>query len=453
MRILQNFILSHATKIIPSPVSLAPLNSSNVQIRWKRKPANTAQTRLQDRTRDPRLDHLTKNFIRLNRIINLHSLISSRKRGPFVSVQFLSRLSPHVGLNAVPIGVFLRKYPHIFEVFSHPVKRTPCSKFTPTFLGLLKEENDVICGLEIESVTRITKILLMSINGSIHMHALRLTRKELGLPENFRESIILKYDNIFRLIDLEIVEIVDRDIKQINDDKSLLGVAEVEKWREIEYRERWLSEFEVKYAFPMNFPTGFKKEAGFKEKLRNWQRLNYVKPYEKIEAVRVRTCGGFERYEKRAVGIIHELLCLTVEKMLEVQHLTHFRKDLGIEVNIRELLLKYPGIFYLSIKGNTQIVFLREAYTNGCLIEANPIYAIRKKVLDLILFGSRSTKKLRAENKTSGEGCDAAVIENEIQTSEGGFVIPILESYLDSRHDENPHQDIDYQRNSERSKR
>lgn len=307
-------------------------------------------------------------------------------------------------------------------------------------MSLLKEENDAIFGLEMENVLRIRKIMLMSVNGRIHLHALRLTRKEFGLPENFQESIIKKYDSIFRLVDLEIVELVDKSTK---DGERFISVAEVEKWREREYREKWLSEFEVKYAFPMNFPTGYNKEAGFRESLRNWQRLNYVKPYEKMEVVQVRACGGIERYEKRAVGIIHELLCLTVEKMLEVQHLAHFRKDLGIEVNVRELLLKHPGIFYLSIKGNTQIVFLREAYHRGCLVEANPIYDVRRKMLDLILFGSRCTKKLRNDWEINGERHEIAESQSQKQANEGGFIIPILESFRGNRCDDEPHEVVD----------
>jgi len=79
----------------------------------------------------------------------------------------------------------------------------------------------------------------------------------------------------------------------------------------------------------------------------------------------VRTCGGIERYEKRVLAVLHELLSLTVEKMVEVDQLAHFRRDLGIEVNVRELLLRHPGIFYISTKGKTLTVFLREAYRKG----------------------------------------------------------------------------------------
>ncbi|KAK4404694.1 protein ROOT PRIMORDIUM defective [Sesamum angolense] len=207
----------------------------------------------------------------------------------------------------------------------------------------------------------------MSVNGIVHLHAIRLMRRELGLPEDFRESIIRKHSEIFRMIDLEIVELVDWN----ESERAFSCSAEVEKWREKEFREKWLSEFETKYAFPINFPTGLKKVPGFRERLRNWQRLSYVKPYERVEKVRVRTCGGVERYEKRAVGIIHELLCLTVEKMVEVERLAHFRKDLGIEV-----------------------------YSAGCLVETNMVYDVRRKMLEfycwvvVIQESSESKRKL-----------------------------------------------------------
>lgn len=315
----------------------------------------------------------------------------------------------------------------MFEVFTHPIQRNICCKFTPKFIELLKREDEILCEMEDINVVKIRKILMMSVNGKIHLHAIRLIRKELGLPEDFRESIIRKYDNVFRLFDLEIMELVDRN----ENNESSSYVADIEMWRERVYREKWLSEFETKYAFPINFPTGFMMVPGFREKLRNWQRLMYVKPYERMENVSIRGCGGVERYEKRAVGIFHELLCLTVEKKVEVERLAHFRKDLGVEVNIRELLLKHPGIFYISTRGNTQMVYLREAYDKGCLVGPNPVYDVRRKMLELILLGCRNTKELRdwSEVEDRREVCN----ENELGTRDGDFVIPFLESFSNSK--------------------
>ncbi|XP_028766799.1 protein ROOT PRIMORDIUM DEFECTIVE 1-like [Neltuma alba] len=409
---------------ISSPFSLASPSTSSpgvsfglfncfIQKRW-RKPTVSAQTRLEDRVRDSKLDKLMTHLNKLKIILKIHQLMSNRKRGPFVSVQLMSRWRSITGLN-VSMGSFIHKYPHIFEVFPHPIRRNLCCRFTRKMKALIKEEEVAMEQQELEAVRRLKKLLMMSVNGTLHIHALRLIRRELGLPHDFRDSMLGKYTGDFRLVDLEIVELVDRD--------EHLGVAEIERWREKEYREKWLSEFETKYAFPINLPTGLQIERGYRDKMKNWQRLTYTKPYERKEAIRVRTCGGFERYEKRSVGVIHELLSLTVEKMVEVDQLAHFRRDFAIEVNVREVLLKHPGIFYISTIGKTQTVFLREAYSKGCLIEPNPIYSARRKMLDLVLLRSRKTKQLLACG-SNNEICEV----NEDDERPGDWVVPLLES-------------------------
>ncbi|KAL0282597.1 UNVERIFIED_CONTAM: protein ROOT PRIMORDIUM defective [Sesamum radiatum] len=90
--------------------------------------------------------------------------------------------------------------------------------------------------------------------------------------------------------------------------------------------------------------------------------------------------------EKRAVGIVHEVLSLTVEKMVEVEKISHFRNWFGIDLNVKDLFLDHPGMFYLSTKGKRHTVFLREAYERGCLIESNLVYEARRKLLDLVLL-------------------------------------------------------------------
>lgn len=74
--------------------------------------------------------------------------------------------------------------------------------------------------------------------------------------------ILRKYESDFRLVDVEVVVLVEKD--------ENLVVVKVEKWREKECREKWLSEFEIKYVFFINFLMGFKIEKGFREKLKNW---------------------------------------------------------------------------------------------------------------------------------------------------------------------------------------
>lgn len=336
----------------------------------------------------------------------------------------MSKWTPHlVGLN-MPIGGFLNKYRHVFDVFTHPVKRNVCCKLSHKMMDLMEEERELIKGMEAENVVRVKKLLLMSVTGSLRLHALRLVKREMGLPDDFRETVLGKCPD-FEMDGLEVVSLVDRD--GVDDG---LKVAQVEKWREKEFTDKWLSEFETKYAFPIDFLTGFRIQAGFRGKLKEWQRLPYVKPYEKKEGFQRLTC---ERFEKRAVGILHEFLSLTVEKMVELQRLAHFRRDFGIPVNVREVILKHPGIFYISTRGTSQMVFLREAYCKDCLVSPNPVYEVRRKMLNLILLATRNTRELRSPKQVKESIGD----QNRAGEIEDDFVISILDKFVDNDDDDN----------------
>ncbi|QCD97106.1 hypothetical protein DEO72_LG6g1816 [Vigna unguiculata] len=223
---------------------------------------------------------------RLYHVHEIHQLMSNRKRAPFVSLTLMSRWRNILGLN-VPVGSFLHKYPPCSTCSSSG--RNTCCRVTKRMEELILLEGVVVRQQEMEAVKRVKKLLMMSVSVTLRLHALRMIRRELGLPEDFRDCILGKFSGDFKLVGLEVVELVDWDAD--------LGLA----------------------------------------------RLSYTKPYGRKEVVRVRTCGGIERYEKRVLAVLHELLSLTVEKMVEVDQLAHFRRDLGIEVNVRELLLRHPG--------------------------------------------------------------------------------------------------------------
>jgi hypothetical protein len=99
-----------------------------------------------------------------------------------------------------------------------------------------------------------------------------------------------------------------------------------------------------------------------------------------------------------------------------------------MDVNVRELLLRHPGIFYISTKGSTQTVFLREAYDKGCLIEPNSIYIVRREMLDLVLQGCRSTRKNGAEKEIKEESNTVVCTADAGERRDGDWVIPILKS-------------------------
>lgn len=227
----------------------------------------------------------------------------------------------------------------------------------------------------------------MSLTKRLPLRAVFKVWKELGLPDDFEESVIERSKNIFVLrdgneVDTHYLELGDGACKEFLE----YLVPAIENWRVVECckEDCDIENDELRFGFKQGFPPGMRLKKNFKKKVMEWQRIPYLGPYDGVEGLK----GAFPT-KKRAVGIVHEFLSLTVEKMVEIEKISHFRKWFGIDLNIRDLFLDHPGMFYLSTKGGKHTVFLREAYERGRLIESNPVYESRMSMLDLVVMGKR----------------------------------------------------------------
>lgn len=219
--------------------------------------------------------------------------------------------------------------------------------------------------------------------------------RELGLPDDFEDSVISANPDLFKLVDAH--EPNTHLIKLVGNPGCEL-VAAVENWRVVECCKEvcGMDRTDIRFSFKHGYPPGMRLGKNFKAKVKEWQRVPYVGPYEEVGECKKSRLGKMGM-EKRAVAIVHEFLSLTVEKMVEVEKISHFRKWFGIDLNIRDLFLDHPGMFYLSTKGKRHTVFLREAYERGCLIETNPLYEVRRKLLHLVRMERRGI--LNGESK------------------------------------------------------
>lgn len=111
--------------------------------------------------------------------------------------------------------------------------------------------------------------------------------------------------------------------------------------------------------------------------------------------------------EKRACGVVREVLGMMVEKRTLVDHLTHFRKDFGLPNKLRGMLVRHPELFYVSLKGERDSVFLVEGYDDkGTLLEKDETSVIKEQLMGLV----REGKKMRRERRNQS-------INNEV----GGY--------------------------------
>ncbi|KMT15220.1 hypothetical protein BVRB_3g063310 [Beta vulgaris subsp. vulgaris] len=383
-------------------------NTSNIYILGSRSITRTISSAqyVASRARDPTFEKYMDHYKKLVKVIAISDLIlaNPNKNPPSVSLDFLSRLSQRLHLNRGAPS-FLRRYPHIFEIFYDPTKSMPFCKLTDKVLEISRMEAAAINESLSLVVERLVRVLSMSIDKSLPLRAIFKVWRELGLPDDFEESVIARNPQLFLLCDGN--EPNTHVLKLVTSYPSGHFTAVIEDWRVLECckEDSKVDRTEIQCSFKQGFPPGMKLRKTFKAKVKEWQRLPYIGPYEEV-GVKKRTKSGVKGLEKRAVAIVHEFMSLTVEKMVEVEKISHFRKCFAIDLNIRDLFLDHPGIFYLSTKGKRETVFLRDAYERGRLINPNPVYEARMKLLYLVMLERRGllTMSQNTVNEEDGMG-------------------------------------------------
>ncbi|XP_071724986.1 protein ROOT PRIMORDIUM DEFECTIVE 1 isoform X2 [Rutidosis leptorrhynchoides] len=374
-----------ATQIIKRIISNSPRSVLSLRLK------TTSSQYVASRVRDATFEKFMDNYKNLLKVISIQDLIlANPKNPPSISVDFLNRLSQKLHLNRGATA-FLRKYPRIFEIFYDSSLSQPYCKLTPTAMQISREESAAINNTHPLVIDRLTRLLSMSLSKTLPLRAIFKVWRELGLADDFEESIISQNPHLFQLLDAH--EPSTHLIKLVSTTPNNFTAA-VENWRVMECCKDDCSvdRMEMRFSFKHGYPPCMKLKKNFRAKVKEWQKLPYIGPYEEFTGVKKRSKKGVMELEKRAVAIVHEFLSLTVEKTVEVEKISQFRKWFGIELNVRDLFLDHPGMFYLSTKGKRHTVFLREAYERGCLIDSNPVYEVRRKLLNLVILGRRGLR-------------------------------------------------------------
>lgn len=352
-----------------------------------------------------------KNLLKVIAVQDL-ILANPANNPPAASLDFLSRLSQKLHLNRGAAS-FLHKYPHIFYVFYDPIKSQLFCRLTDAAIDICRQEAVAINASLPAVVDQLVRLLSMSTTKSLPLRAIFKVWRELGLPDDFEDSVISRNSHLFRLYsahepNTHVLELVDKMCS--NNFK-----AAVENWRLIECckEDNNVDRTEIRFSFKHSYPPGMRLSKDFKSRVKEWQKLSYVGPYEELVEEK-NSKAAIMRLEKRAVSIVHEFLSLTVEKMVEVEKISHFRRSFGIDLNVRDLFLDHPGMFYLSTKGKRHTVFLREAYERGCLTETSPVYDVRRKLFDFVLLGRRGIVSSKQQSVEISQGESRLQEENNL---------------------------------------
>lgn len=384
--------LGYSTKLLKSEST--PLKSFSVihnVFQWRSMSQSTSIPKKQQRVRDHGFDDYMEVEKKIRKVLKFQDLILSQPSS-MLSISRLDGLSRRIGFKQLEAGRFILKFPHVFEIFEHPVQRILYCRLSRQAHLQIQQENQALLAQVPESVTRLRKLLMLSNTGRLRLEHVRIARKEFGFPDDFELSVVLKYPQFFRLFDA--VETRNKYIETVEKEPKLARCA-IESAREREYREKGADAENIRFSFLVNFPPGFKIGKYYKIAVWKWQRLPYWSPYEDVSKYDLRSLEAQKRMEKRAVATIHELLSLTTEKKITLEKIAHFRLAMDLPKKLKEFLLQHQGIFYLSTRGNhgkLHTVFLREAYKKGELIEPNDLYLARRKLAELILLSPRKAK-------------------------------------------------------------
>ncbi|KFK35107.1 hypothetical protein AALP_AA5G236900 [Arabis alpina] len=309
------------------------------------------------------------------------------KRSPtgFLTAKSVSDWQKLLGLT-VPVLRFLRRYPTLFHEFPHArYASLPCFKLTDTALMLNSQEEIIHQSHEADTVERLCRVLMMMRTKTVSLRSLHSLKFDLGLPDNYEKTLVMKYPDHFCFVKasngnpcLKLVnwrdEFAFSALQKRNESNVVTG--EDSSYREFKRGQSAL-------AYPMSFPRGYGAQKKVKAWMDEFQKLPYVSPYDDSSNIDPES----DLMEKRAVGVLHELLSLTIHKKTKRNYLRSMRAELNLPHKFTRLFTRYPGIFYLSLKCKTTTVILKEGYRRGKLVDPHPLTRLRDKFYHVMRTG------------------------------------------------------------------
>lgn len=354
--------------------------------------------------RDPRLDKHVVKQNKMRFVQKLKTLLLS-KPNHFMPIHILYKCRSYLSLpTSRSVLSMIRRYPTIFELFSIPTPPTPfhavgplsqlCVRLTPPAAALAKAETDLKKSIAISLAAKLQKLLMLAspyhrllLNKLVHL------APDLGLPVNFRSRLCNDHPDKFKVVDTS----YGRALELVSWDSSL---AEALPLRDEDKSLGLIVDRPLKFKH-LRLRKGLNLKRRHHEYLIKFKEVPDVCPYTSnpVELVKESMAA-----EKRACAVVREVLGMTTEKRSLVDHLTHFRKEFGLSNQLRGMLVRHPELFYVSLKGQRDSVFLVEGYSDkGRLLEKDGLLVIKDEMMKLVMQG----KMLRREGRKEHVDCDA----------------------------------------------
>lgn len=365
--------------------------------------------------RSPSLDrHVVKqNKIRF--VLKLQTLLLSKPKC-YIPLQILNKCRSYLSLSKPrSILSMIHRYPTIFEVFSIPTPPMPfnatkslsqlCVRLTPAAAALAAQESSLKSAISESLATKLQKLLMLSSHHRLVLSKLVHLGPDLGLHPNFRSRLCNDHPDKFKTVDTS----YGRALELVSWDQDLAKPLP----SPVAQSPGLIVDRPLKFKH-LNLRKGLNLKRRHQDFLIRFREIPDVCPYN--TAVSVLPKESIEA-EKRACSVVREVLGMMVEKRTLIDHLTHFRKEFGLPNKLRGMIVRHPELFYVSLKGQRDSVFLVEGYDEkGTLLDRKKeTLVIKEKLMELV----RESKRLRRErrkahiNNTRIDGCNAGNNEDD----------------------------------------
>ncbi|KAF9599202.1 hypothetical protein IFM89_035661 [Coptis chinensis] len=194
-------------------------------------------------------------------------------------------------------------------------------------------------------------------------------KRELGFLDDFLCNLVPKYSDYFLLLgcpreENSLLEIVKWD-KEFT--KSVIETSAEEETR--------LTGIGIRPSFNRKLPRGFLIRKEMREWVRYWMELPYISLYSDASHLE----QFLSEMEKRTVGVLHELLSMSLLKKMPVPIIGKLKDEYRFSNAFASVFTRHSGLFYLSLKGGFKIAVLREAYQNEELIDRHPLSLLTRE--------------------------------------------------------------------------
>ncbi|KAJ7300006.1 hypothetical protein O6H91_Y091800 [Diphasiastrum complanatum] len=323
------------------------------------------------------LDSVLDSERKVKVLLRLKDVLASQE-AQIMNSQDLGKMRREIGLpHKRKVTAFAKRFPAIFKLTSDR-DSVKWLEFAEGIDDLLEEEERIMKEQhEPFLVDVLRKFLMISADKRLPVVKLLHAKRVLGLPADFRTDFIYRYPQFFQVVDGP-----DGPLLELKEWDSSLAVTIRELKAERQQMEgdaTSIADASKSYEFKVVFPKGFSLKKKDRENLERFQELPFPSPYEDASMLDPDSAEA----EKRSIAIVHEFLSLTLEKRAIVDFISHFRKEFGLPPRLEAFLERYPGIFFVSHKGDRHTVFLKECYKGHFLMEKSPLLSIKDRFAEL----------------------------------------------------------------------